>query len=57
MIAAVATLISTIAVTPAAAQDWPARPVTMVVPFATGSGSDILGRIIAPRLSENLGAR
>jgi tripartite-type tricarboxylate transporter receptor subunit TctC len=41
---------------PAAAQDWPARPVTMVVPFAPGSGSDILGRIIGPRLGENLGA-
>jgi tripartite-type tricarboxylate transporter receptor subunit TctC len=41
---------------PAAAQDWPTRPVTMVVPFAAGSGSDILGRIIAPRLGEQLGA-
>jgi tripartite-type tricarboxylate transporter receptor subunit TctC len=41
---------------PAAAQDWPARPLTMVVPFAAGSGSDILGRVIAPRLGEQLGA-
>ena len=41
---------------PAAAQDWPVRPVTMVVPFAAGSGSDILGRVIGPRLAENLGA-
>jgi tripartite-type tricarboxylate transporter receptor subunit TctC len=41
---------------PVAAQDWPARPLTMVVPFAAGSGSDILGRIIAPRLGEQLGA-
>jgi tripartite-type tricarboxylate transporter receptor subunit TctC len=45
-----------LATAPAAAQDWPARPVTMVVPFAAGSGSDILGRIIAPRLGEQLGA-
>jgi tripartite-type tricarboxylate transporter receptor subunit TctC len=45
-----------LAAAPAAAQDWPTRPVTMVVPFAAGSGSDILGRIIGPRLSENLGA-
>jgi tripartite-type tricarboxylate transporter receptor subunit TctC len=44
------------AAAPAAAQDWPARPVTMVVPFAAGSGSDILGRIVGPRLAENLGA-
>src|ERR1700704_3719704 len=41
---------------PAAAEDWPARPVTMVVPFAAGSGSDILARIMGPRLAENLGA-
>jgi hypothetical protein len=53
-IAAGAGLIFTSA--PASAQDWPARPVTMVVPFAAGSGSDILGRIIGPRLAESLGA-
>jgi len=51
-IAAIAALL----VTPAAAQEWPTRPITMVVPFAPGSGSDILGRIIAPRIGENLGA-
>ena len=53
-IAAAAVTVLTIA--PAPAQDWPARPVTMVVPFAPGSGSDILGRIIAPRIADNLGA-
>ena len=40
---------------PAAAQDWPTRPLTMVVPFAAGASSDILGRILAPRLGEYLG--
>jgi tripartite-type tricarboxylate transporter receptor subunit TctC len=40
---------------PAAAQDWPNRPVTMVVPFAPGGGTDVLGRIVARRLSETLG--
>jgi tripartite-type tricarboxylate transporter receptor subunit TctC len=40
---------------PAFAQNWPARPMTMVVPFAAGSSSDVVGRIIAPRLSELLG--
>jgi tripartite-type tricarboxylate transporter receptor subunit TctC len=40
---------------PAAAQDWPTRPLTMVVPFAAGASSDILGRILAPRLADNLG--
>jgi tripartite-type tricarboxylate transporter receptor subunit TctC len=40
---------------PAAAQEWPARPLTMVVPFAAGGSPDILARILAPRLSELLG--
>ena len=39
----------------AAAQNWPERPVTMVVPFAPGGGTDLLGRIIARRLGEALG--
>src|ERR1700724_3120748 len=39
---------------PATAQDWPARPVTMVVPFAAGGPADTVGRILAPRLSELL---
>jgi tripartite-type tricarboxylate transporter receptor subunit TctC len=39
----------------ATAQDWPARPVTMVVPFAAGSASDTLARILSARLSEVLG--
>jgi tripartite-type tricarboxylate transporter receptor subunit TctC len=40
---------------PAASQSWPNRPVTMVVPFAAGSASDTVGRILAARLSEVLG--
>jgi tripartite-type tricarboxylate transporter receptor subunit TctC len=40
---------------PAAAQSWPARPLTMVVPFAAGGGTDVLGRIVGRRLSEILG--
>src|SRR5215218_21583 len=39
----------------ATAQDWPTRPVTMVVPFAAGGGGDLIGRMLAPRLSELLG--
>ena len=37
------------------AQDWPTRPVTMVVPSAAGSSGDVLARILAQRLSEVLG--
>jgi tripartite-type tricarboxylate transporter receptor subunit TctC len=40
---------------PTFAQDWPTRPMTMVVPFAAGGPVDTLGRVIAPRLSELLG--
>ena len=39
----------------APAQEWPSRPLTMVVPFAAGGGADLLGRILAPSLSELLG--
>jgi tripartite-type tricarboxylate transporter receptor subunit TctC len=38
----------------AGAQDWPTRPVTMVVPFAAGGAFDVIGRVFAPRLSEIL---
>jgi tripartite-type tricarboxylate transporter receptor subunit TctC len=40
---------------PTAAENWPARPVTMVIPTAAGSSTDLMGRILAPRLSEHLG--
>ncbi len=41
--------------TPAAAQNWPTRPLSMVVPFAAGAASDIVGLILAARLAEILG--
>jgi len=37
------------------AQDWPTRPVTMVVPFAAGGAFDVMGRMLAARMSEILG--
>jgi tripartite-type tricarboxylate transporter receptor subunit TctC len=40
---------------PAQAQDWPTRPVTLVVPFAAGGPVDTISRIIAVRMSELLG--
>jgi tripartite-type tricarboxylate transporter receptor subunit TctC len=44
-----------ILIAPAEAQEWPAGPVTMVVPSSAGGGADIFGRIFAARLSEILG--
>jgi len=37
------------------AQDWPARPITMIIPFAPGGGVDASGRIQALRMGELLG--
>jgi tripartite-type tricarboxylate transporter receptor subunit TctC len=40
---------------PAWAQNYPAKPVRMIVAFPAGGGSDIVGRIVAAKLSERLG--
>jgi tripartite-type tricarboxylate transporter receptor subunit TctC len=37
------------------AQSWPTRPVTMVSPYAAGGPTDVLGRVMAARMSEVLG--
>ena len=39
----------------AAADDWPDRPVTMIVPFPAGGPADIIARAVANALSESLG--
>jgi tripartite-type tricarboxylate transporter receptor subunit TctC len=39
----------------AVAQDWPTRPISMVVPFGAGSASDTVGRIVAISMSQTLG--
>ena len=40
---------------PARAEDYPSRPVTLIVPWAAGGAVDTLARIAGPKLSERLG--
>lgn len=37
------------------AETWPVRPVSLIVPFPPGGGADVLGRVLAQKLSENWG--
>jgi tripartite-type tricarboxylate transporter receptor subunit TctC len=43
------------AVTPALAQDFPAKAIRLIVPFPPGGGNDVLGRMFALRMSESMG--
>jgi tripartite-type tricarboxylate transporter receptor subunit TctC len=43
------------ALAPAAAQDWPAKTVRLIVPFGPGSTPDMIGRVIADHLQQTLG--
>jgi tripartite-type tricarboxylate transporter receptor subunit TctC len=40
---------------PATAQDYPTRPITMIVPYPAGGGVDVMGRLIGQKLSVALG--
>ena len=39
---------------PAAAQDYPAKPITVVVPFGPGSGTDQMARLYAKALGDQV---
>jgi tripartite-type tricarboxylate transporter receptor subunit TctC len=40
---------------PARAQDWPSRPIRLIIPYPPGGASDIIARLLAPPLTESLG--
>jgi tripartite-type tricarboxylate transporter receptor subunit TctC len=42
---------------PAQAQSYPTRPIQVIVPFAGGSGSDVIARIVLERMGDSLGQR
>lgn len=53
---AIAALAASLLALPAAAQNWPARPVRMIVPYSPGGGIDTVARTLAQKLTEQLGA-
>ncbi|WP_420994631.1 Bug family tripartite tricarboxylate transporter substrate binding protein [Cupriavidus sp. 30B13] len=48
------TILMSAGTAPFAAEPWPAKPVTLVVPFAAGGTTDIIGRTIGQKLGEAL---
>jgi len=55
LIALIAALLAAIAPAAALAQDWPNRPVTLVVPFAPAGAFDVMARVFTPYLTQILG--
>jgi tripartite-type tricarboxylate transporter receptor subunit TctC len=54
-VAGLAGLATVVLTKPARSQDWPQRPVKIIVPFAAGGHSDGMTRIVAQRLGETFG--
>ncbi len=44
-----------VGIAPAASQDYPARPITVIVPFAAGGPTDVIARIVGDHMSRTLG--
>ena len=52
---AITALVTIFAATAAGAQSYPARPIQVIIPFAGGSASDVVTRILLDRVSKSLG--
>ncbi len=52
---AAALLAASALLTGAAAQDYPSRPITLVIPYPPGGGNDVMGRSVAEKMSKTLG--
>ncbi|WP_238363982.1 Bug family tripartite tricarboxylate transporter substrate binding protein [Mesobacterium pallidum] len=48
-------LVAALAATPALAEDWPSETIRIVVGFTPGGSSDLVARLLAPLVSEDLG--
>jgi tripartite-type tricarboxylate transporter receptor subunit TctC len=46
--------LSTLASSASWAEDWPTRPVRLIIPFPAGGGTDIIARVLAAKLEERL---
>src|SRR5262249_24103919 len=50
-----ATWLAAMLAVPACAQDYPSRPIMLVVPYPPGGGNDVIARIVAGKMSAALG--
>src|SRR5271155_1434140 len=52
---ALAAALLPLSLVPTAAQDYPSRPITLIVPYPAGGGVDAMGRIVGQKLADALG--